>query len=188
MPDAPLKIVPRKRRKYVKSKIRGRAQEQMKYAAIEARKIATLEYVGELMEEALGLLRAEGFRASRISESATKAVTAPMAPVVQNPCGYCGRAGVIMNETKTGWLCETHGVYELGGAAQDKKGQTLAAEMFAPKPLPPAKAKPAGPKIIIHPNEADARASRMPLDPLKGIQNGTVGVLGDDSEEAGDNG
>lgn len=186
-----LKIVPRKRRKSVKSKIRQRANEQNKLAAIEARKVATLEYVGEQLEELLSLLRSEGFKATRPRDGATQSPhdnhSAQPAPVVQNPCGYCGRAGVIMNETKTGWLCETHGQYEVGGAVQDRAGQNLANQMLAPKPINPSvtKPKPAGPKMIIHPNEADFRASRQPIDPLKGTPNGTVGVLGDDSDEAG---
>lgn len=186
MPDEPkLKIVPRKRRKYVKSKIRGRAQEQMKYAAIEARKIATLEYVGELMEETLGLLRAEGFKATRPRNDMAQPShdqAAPSVPAVQNPCGYCGRAGVVQNETKTGWLCETHGQYELGGAAQDRAGKVLAEQMLKPAPINAAvmKPKPVGPKTIIHPNAAEMSG----IDPLKGTPNGTVGVLGDDSDEA----
>ena len=186
-----LKIVHR-RRKSVKSKIRARATDQMKQAAIEARKVAVLEYVGEQLEELTRLLRAEGFKVSRTHEPLRSTSNTPTArgiplPVIQNPCTYCGRAGVVMNETKNGWLCQVHGQYELGGAVADRKGQNLAGEMFAPKPIPSraVQPKPSGPKTIIQPTEADYRASKQ-IDPLKGIQNGTVGVLGEDSDEAGD--
>ncbi len=185
-----LKIVHR-RRKSVKSKIRARATDQMKQAAIEARKVAVLEYVGEQLEELTRLLRAEGFKVSRTHDTATLLTSNPPppipAPIVHNPCTYCGRPGVVMNETKNGWLCEVHGQYELGGAVADRKGQNLAGEMFAPKPIPSraVQPKPPGPKTIIQPTEADYRASKQ-IDPLKGIQNGTVGVLGEDSDEAGD--
>jgi len=192
--DSKLKIVPRKRRKSVKSRIRQRANEQVKQAAVEARKTAVLEYVGEQVEELLALLRSEGFRISRThDETAQVAISrvATMPPPVQNPCGLCGRAGVVLNETKTGWLCATHGQYELGGAAQDRVGQNLAAEMFKPTAPRPVATKPTGPKMIIHPNAPEqskidqATARAQIIDPLKGIQNGTVGVLEDDGEEAG---
>ena len=189
-----LKII-RRRRKSVKSKIRARATDQMKQAAIEARKVAVLEYVGEQLEELTRLLRSEGFKLTRalvVDAAAAAAIQnatpGPIAPVVQRPCTYCGREGVVQNETKNGWLCEVHGQYELGGAVADRKGQNLAGEMFAPKPVPSraTQPKPSGPKIIIQPTEADFRASKQPMfDPLKGVANGTVGVLGDDSEEAG---
>lgn len=184
MPDEPkLKVLPRKRRKLVKSKIRARANEQVKQAAVEARKVATLEYVAEQIEELVSLLRAEGFKPSRRETvGQLTGVAAPIASVVKNPCALCGREGVVMNETKTGWLCQTHGQYELGGAIQDRAGQTLAQEMMAPKPIAPPPRKPSAPKMVIHPNAAEQ--SKM-IDPLKGVQNGTVGVLGDDSEEAG---
>lgn len=188
----PKLAVVRKRRKSVKSKIRQRANENVKLAALEARKAAALEYVGEQLEELIGLLKSEGFKATRPRDGATHSLpttnSAQPAQVVQNPCGYCGRAGVILNETKTGWLCETHGQYEVGGAIQDRAGQNLANQMMAPKPINPkvAQPKPAAPKLIIHPNDADARAARMPvMDPLKGAPNGTANVLGDDGEEAG---
>jgi hypothetical protein len=192
-----LKIV-RRRRKSVKSKIRARATDQMKQAAIEARKVAVLEYVGEQLEELTRLLRAEGFKVSRTHDTATLLTGNPPppipAPIVQNPCIYCGRQGVVMNETKTGWLCEVHGQYELGGAAQDRQGQNIAAQMFNAAP-PKSRQKPVVPqpnaallpppqgKIVIHPNAAEE--PKM-FDPLKGITNGTVGVLGEDSDEAGD--
>ena len=182
-----LKIV-RRRRKSVKSKIRARATDQMKQAAIEARKVAVLEYVGEQLEELTRLLRAEGFKVSRTHEVAPIVASAIPLPIIQRPCTYCGREGVVQNETKNGWLCQVHGQYELGGAVADRKGQNLAGEMFAPKPVPSraTQPKPSGPKIIIQPTEADFRASKQPMfDPLKGVANGTVGVLGDDSEEAG---
>ena len=192
MPEEPkLKIVHR-RRKSVKSKIRARATDQMKQAAIEARKVAVLEYVGEQLEELTRLLRAEGFKVPRTNEATYTAGTNPIPPTfvqpIQRPCTYCGREGVVQNETKNGWLCQVHGQYELGGAVADRKGQNLAGEMFAPKPVPSraTQPKPSGPKIIIQPTEADFRASKQPMfDPLKGVANGTVGVLGDDSEEAG---
>jgi hypothetical protein len=184
-----LKIVHR-RRKSVKSKIRARATDQMKQAAIEARKVAVLEYVGEQLEELTRLLRAEGFKVSRMHDPRDPAPlpTGPIAPIVRNPCTYCGRPGVVMNETKNGWLCQVHGQYELGGAVADRKGQNLAGEMFAPKPVPSraVQPKPSGPKTIIQPTEADYRASKQAFDPLKGVANGTVGVLGEDSDEAGD--
>jgi hypothetical protein len=182
----PKLAVVRKRRKSVKSRIRARANENVKLAALEARKAAALEYVGEQLEELIGLLKAEGFKVSRGREAVQVTQASPVAVAVKNPCTYCGREGVILNETKNGWLCETHGQYEVGGAVQDRAGQTLAQQMLAPKPINPsvAKPKPAGPKMVIHPNDADARASRQPIDPLKGAPNGTANVLGDDSDEA----
>ena len=193
MPEEPKLKSVRRRRKSVKSKIRARATDQMKQAAIEARKVAVLEYVGEQVEELTRLLRAEGFKVSRTREVPHTLAGDPispglLAPIVVNPCTYCGREGVVQNETKNGWLCQVHGQYELGQAVADRKGQNLAGEMFAPKPVPSraTQPKPSGPKIIIQPTEADFRASKQPMfDPLKGVANGTVGVLGDDSEEAG---
>jgi hypothetical protein len=183
-----LKIV-RRRRKSVKSKIRARASDQMKQAAIEARKVAVLEYVAEQMTEMNALLRAEGFKVSRAHDPAPMRAVTASAPVVQHPCTWCGAEGVVQNETKNGWLCQAHGQLELGQAVADRKGQNLAGEMFAPKPIPSkaTQPKPTGPKTIIQPTEADYRASKQPMfDPLKGVANGTVGVLGGDSDEAGD--
>ena len=79
----PLKIVPRKRRKSVKSRIRARANEQVKLAALEARKAAALEYVGEQLEELIGLLKSEGFKVSRPRDAAPQAIAQPVAPVVE---------------------------------------------------------------------------------------------------------
>src|SRR5271166_3556714 len=123
MPDTEpkLKLAPRRRRKSVKSKIRARATDQMKQAAIEARKVAVLEYVGEQLEELTRLIRAEGIKVSRTHDAAP--IQAVTVSAVQHPCTYCGREGVVQNETKNGWLCQTHGQYELGGAVADRKGQ-----------------------------------------------------------------
>ena len=195
MPDTEpkLKLAPRRRRKSIKSKIRQRANEQVKQAAVEARKTAVLEYVGEQIEDLLALLRAEGFHASRPREAIphevdvyTRASAEMLAAklVVKNPCAYCGAPGTHLNEMGTGHLCDTHWAYEQGGR-EEKIGQNLAQQMLAPKAINPkvAAPKPSGPKIVIHPNTAEMNGQ---IDPLKGVQNGTVGELGGDSEEAGD--
>src|SRR5271166_4429621 len=99
MPDEPkLKLIHR-RRKSVKSKIRARATDQMKQAAIEARKVAVLEYVGEQLEELTRLLRAEGFKVSRTHDATPINAQAIPQSIVQRPCTYCGREGVVQNET-----------------------------------------------------------------------------------------
>jgi hypothetical protein len=146
------------------------------------------------------LLRAEGFKVSRMHDTATLLTGNPPSPLlrpsvittgvptVRNPCTWCGAEGIVQNETKNGWLCQAHGQLELGQAVADRRGQNLAGEMFAPKPIPSkaTQQKPSGPKTIIQPTEADYRASKQAFDPLKGVANGTVGVLGEDSDEAGD--
>lgn len=208
-----LKIV-RKRKRSVKSKIAARAKQQEKLAALDARKVAALEYVGELLEEAVALLKAEGFKATKglfaptgmVSNVAT---TATIPPTVQHPCSWCGREGVMQNEDKSAWVCQAHAQYEVGGAIQNKQGRSLFEEMNGkpvaaarnrPKPAPTITAVvsgavvpvelPPSPKLLIHPSAAETAGTRPEphiIDPLKGVVNGVAGNAVVNSEETGDN-
>lgn len=185
-----LKVV-RKRRKSVKSRIRARANEQAKLAALEARKVAALEYVGELMEEAIALMKAEGFRASRPRYEAQAPQPVAVTPTVQHPCTWCGREGTHGNEDGTGWVCDAHFQYEVGGAIEAKGGQNLFEQMNRKPVTPPPRAitKPSGPKLIIHPTAAEAsgrteRPEPHVIDPLKGAIDAAANA-GVDSDETG---
>lgn len=183
-----LKVV-RRRRKSVKSRIRARANEQAKLAALEARKVAALEYVGELMEEAISLLKAEGFKLSRPRYDTAQPVA--VTPTAQHPCTWCGREGTHRNEDGSGWVCDAHFQYEVGGAVEAKGGQNLFEQM-SKKPIvaaPRAPAKPSGPKLVIHPNASETagkieRPEPHVIDPLKGAIDAAANA-GVDSEETG---
>ena len=103
----------------VKSEIDRRTTDASKLAALEARKVAILEMVAGLMQEAVDLLRNEGFTAPAVVSQPyvgatviqeASLVQAP-APQIANPCANCGQEAVGTEDLPDGqkkYLCRIH--------------------------------------------------------------------------------
>ncbi len=192
MPDDPAKLsIIRKRRKSsLSSELSRRTENEAKRAALEARKIAVLEYVGERIDELIGLLRSEGFKVQRhdpndrlIAHAGDLGQTAPQQPL--HPCSWCGKTGTVPKPDGIGWLCAIHAAFERG----DGLGEKLIGQLGHPaKPLQARPPAPVGVKQVIHPNAQDEQRSHQlasPVDMLAGRSNGPVGGTFDDSDETG---
>jgi hypothetical protein len=106
-----------------KSEIDRRTNDASKLAALEARKVAVLEMVADLMQEAVDLMRKEGFTVALAQPAtpgqpyvgATVITEASLAqtPVsaIRNPCAQCGQEAhgtEAMPNGTTRYLCKSH--------------------------------------------------------------------------------
>lgn len=150
----------------VKSEIDRRTTDASKLAALEARKVAILEMVAGLMQEAVDLMRNEGFTAGeRNIERAVTTVTpqppqgvtvvteaqlAP-APQIKNPCAMCGQEAVGTEDLPNGqkkYLCRPHYRARLAEKQEEQTTKALMGSegtLFQRPQLPAAPVK----KIII---------------------------------------
>lgn len=158
----------------VKSEIDRRTTDASKLAALEARKVAILEMVAGLMQEAVDLMRSEGFGkvvmpyagvpthpAGDITTppvtgatiiKAAELVQAP-APQIKNPCAVCGQEATGYENMADGskkYLCRAH--YQARAAEKQEEATTKAlmgseGTLYV-RPKSPQQTQPAK-KIII---------------------------------------
>jgi hypothetical protein len=158
----------------VKNEIDRRTSDASKLAALEARKVAILEMVAGLMQEAVDLMRNEGFTAPAVVPQPyvgatvikeASLVQAP-APQIKNPCASCGQEAMGTEDLPGGqkkYLCAVHYRARL---AEKQQEQTTKDLMGSEGTLyQRAKQPTQSPhKVIIQ------------ADPLLGVQNGGTAV------------
>jgi hypothetical protein len=170
----------------VKSEIDRRTTDASKLAALEARKVAILEMVAGLMQEAVDLMRGEGFTApvvqapvvrplmpqdipppsNTVIMQASQLVPQQAAPI-KNPCAMCGQEAVGTEDLPGGqkkYLCRAHYRVRLAEKQQEQTTRELMGSegtLFTrPQTTPAVPVK----KILIQ------------ADPLLGAPNGVTGV------------
>lgn len=124
----------------VKSEIDKRTTDVGKAAALQARKVAVLELVADLMQEAVDLMKSEGFSAPAVVHpqpqpsipAGTTVITeAQLAqsptPQVKNPCANCGQEASGYENMADGskkYLCAPH--YKARVAEKQEEATTKA--------------------------------------------------------------
>ena len=182
----------------VKSEIDRRTTDAGKLAALEARKVAVLELVADLISEAVTLMKNEGFTAPAVVQQPyvgaavirEASIVQPPAPQVKNPCANCGQEAVGTEDMPNGskkFLCRAHYQARLAEKQESETTKSLMGNegtlyVRPQQPTPPVK------KILIQ--HSDPLLGNSPPSPPSiqaSVVNGqSVGppppnnVLGDD--------
>lgn len=149
----------------VKNEIDRRTTDASKLAALEARKVAILEMVAGLMQEAVDLMKNEGFTAPAVVQpprpvsippvNATviqeAQLTTPPAPIT-NPCAACGQEASGYENMPDGskkYLCSAHYKARVAEKQQEQTTKQLMGTEGTLYQRPRPAAAPTPKKIII---------------------------------------
>lgn len=160
----------------VKSEIDRRTTDASKLAALEARKVAILEMVAQLMQEAVDLMKNEGFTAPAVVQPPyvgaavvkEASLVAPPAPLITNPCANCGQEAAGTEDMPDGskkYLCAAHYRARIAEKQQEQTTKNLMGSEGTLYQRPRV-VQPAQPvkKIVIH-SGPDPLLGNSPPDP-----------------------